>query len=104
MRNILRFLFGNWFAKAYLALVAVVIILVLVGGRFGDEDASLTTIFLLIFVTLPWSLLLPSPANLPLGWIASVILFGAVAVGALINAALISLVVHGVRRLRESRA
>jgi hypothetical protein len=102
--NLVRYLFGNWFAKAYLLLVAVMITLVLVAGTFGDEDASLSTIFLLIFITLPWSLLIPSPANLPLGWLGNVILFGAVAVAGLINAALISLVVHGVRRLRESRA
>ena len=104
MGNVVRFVLGNWFAKAYLLLVAVVITLVFVAGRFGDEDASLTTIFLLIFVTFPWSLLIPSPANLPLGWLGNVILFGAVALGALLNAAVISLVVHGVRRLRESRA
>jgi hypothetical protein len=102
--NVVRFLFGSWFAKAYLLLVAVAITSMFLAGRFGDADASLATIFFLIFVTVPWSLLLPSPANLSSGWLGNVILFGAVAVSALMNAALISLVVHGVRRLLHGRA
>jgi hypothetical protein len=52
----------------------------------------------------PWSLLMPSPATLPAGWLGNVILFGAVTISALLNAALISLVVHAVRRLIRSRA
>jgi hypothetical protein len=103
VRNVFSLLFGNWFAKAYLLLVTVVITLVFLAGRFGNADASLASIFLLIFVTVPWSLLLPSPANLPSGWLGNVILFSAVAISALMNAALISVVVHGVRRLIHGR-
>jgi hypothetical protein len=35
MRNVLRFIFGNWFARAYLMLVAVVISLVVHAVRRG---------------------------------------------------------------------
>jgi hypothetical protein len=104
VRNVFHFLFGNWFARGYLLLVASMIALVFLAGRFGNADASLATIFFLIFVTVPWSLLLPSPANLTSGWLGNVILFSALATSALMNAALISLVVHGVRRLIHGRA
>jgi hypothetical protein len=104
VRNALRYLFGNWFAGAYLLLVAVLAILPFVADRFGGANTSLGATFLLILVTVPWSLLMPSPANLPAGWLGNVILFGAVTISALINAALISLVVHAVRRLIRSRS
>jgi hypothetical protein len=104
VREVIRFLFGNWFAKAYLLLVAVLAVLPFVADRFGGANTSLGATFLLVLVTVPWSLLMPSPANLPAGWLGSVILFGAVAISALINAALISLIVHAARRLVASRA
>ena len=104
MRNALRYLFGNWFAGAYLLLVAVLGILPFVADRFGGANTSLGATFLLILVTVPWSLLMPSPANLPAGWLGNVILFGAVTISALINAALISLVVPAARHLLRSRA
>jgi hypothetical protein len=100
----LRYLFGNRFAVAYLLLVAVLAVLPFLADRFGGVNTSLGATFLLILVTVPWSLLMPSPADLPSGWLGSVILFGAVAISALINAALISLVVHAVGRLIRSRA
>ena len=112
MRSVVRYLFGNWFAMAYLVLVAVLAVrgaeqldgvLPFVAGRFGGVNTSLGATFLLILVTAPWSLLMPSPDNLPAGWLGNVILFSAVAISALINAALISLVVHAVRRLIQSR-
>jgi hypothetical protein len=104
VRNALRYLFGNWFALAYLLLVAILAILPFVADRFGGANTSLGATFLLILVTVPWSLLMPSPASLPPGWLGNVILFGAVAISALINAALISLAVHAVHRLIRSRA
>jgi hypothetical protein len=104
VRSVARYLFGNWFAMAYLLLVAALAVLPFLAGSFGGANTSLGATFLLILVTVPWSLLMPSPANLPAGWLGNVILFGAVAISALINAALISLVVHAVRRLIRSRA
>jgi hypothetical protein len=38
--NVLGFLFGNWFARAYLLLVAVVAVLVFVILEVGGEDAN----------------------------------------------------------------
>jgi hypothetical protein len=102
--DIVRFLFGNWFAKVYLIVVAILVVLFFWAGRFGSEETSLGATFLLIFATVPWSLIMPSPASLPAGWLGNVILFGGLAIAALINAALVSLVVHGVRRLIRSRA
>jgi hypothetical protein len=104
VRNALRYLFGNWFTVAYLLLVAVLAILPFAADRFGGANTSLGATFLLILVTVPWSLLMPSLAYLPAGWLGNVILFGAVSISALINAALISLVVHAVRHLLRSRA
>ena len=104
MKDALRYLLGNWFAKTYLLLVAVLAVLPFLAGRSGGANTRLGATFLLILVTVPWSLLMPSPANLPPGWLGNVILFGAVAISALINAALISLAVHALRRLIRSRA
>jgi hypothetical protein len=47
---------------------------------------------------------MPSPVDLPSGWLGEVIFFSGLAVNALINAAVISLVVHAVGRLVRSRA
>ena len=104
MKDALRYLLGNWFAKAYLLLVAVLAVLPFLANGFGGANTSLGATFLLILVTVSWSLLMPSPANLPPGWLGNVILFAAVAISALINAAVISLAVHAVRRLIRSRA
>ena len=104
MRRALGFLVGNWFARAYLLLVAIFAVVSLAAGRFGGEEASFAASFLLILLTVPWSLLMPSPADLPSGWFGEVIFFGGLAVSALLNAAAISLVVHAVRRLIRDRA
>jgi hypothetical protein len=47
---------------------------------------------------------MPSLVDLRSGWFGEVILFGGLAVSALLNAAVISLVVHAVRHLTRSRA
>jgi hypothetical protein len=47
---------------------------------------------------------MPSPADLPSGWLGEVIFFGGLAVSALLNTAVISLVVDAVRRLIRERA
>ncbi len=104
MRKIFGFLFGNWFAKAYLILVAIFAVFSFAAGRFAGEEASFAASFFLILVTVPWSLLMPSPVDLPSGWPGEVIFFGGLAVSALINAAAISLVVHAVGGLIRSRA
>ncbi|HET9779598.1 MAG TPA: hypothetical protein VFP81_09975 [Propionibacteriaceae bacterium] len=66
------------------------------------KDTSFAASFFLIFVTVPWSLLMP--ADLPSGWLGEVTFYGGLAVSTLINAAVISFVVHAVRRLIRSRA
>ena len=99
MRRALGFLFGNWGARAYLLLVAIFAVVSLAAGRFGGEEASFAASFFLILLTVPWSLLMPSPADLPSGWLGEVIFFGGLAVSALLNTAVISLVVDAVRRL-----
>jgi hypothetical protein len=102
MRRALGFLFGNWFARAYLLLVAIFAVLSVAAGRFRGEDASFAASLVLILLTVPWSLLMPSSADLPSGWLGEVIFFGGLAVSALLNAAVISLVVHAVRgRIRD---
>jgi hypothetical protein len=98
------FLFGNWFASAYLLLVAILAVLSVAAGRFGGEETSFAASFFLILLTVPWSLIMPSPTDLPSGWLGEVIFYGGLAVSALINAAVISFVVHAVRRLTRSRA
>ena len=100
--NVLGFLFGNWFARAYLLLVAVVAVLVFVILEVGGEDANLAGVWL-ILVTLPGSLL-ASPVASGLGPAQHGDLFCTLAISALINAAVISLLVHAVRRLLRSRA
>jgi hypothetical protein len=104
MRNAFAFLFGNWFARAYLMLVAIFAVLSFAAGRFGGEEASFAGSFLLIILTVPWSLLMPSPVDLPSGWLGEVIFYDGLAVSALINMAMISLVVQAVRRRIRSRA
>jgi hypothetical protein len=104
MRKAFGFLFGNWFARAYLLLVAIFAVLSFAAGRFGGEETSFAASFLLILITVPWSLLLPSPADLPSGWLGEVIFFGGLVISSLLNAAVISLVVHAVRRQIRSRA
>ncbi len=103
MRNVLRFIFGNWFARAYLMLVAVVAVLVFVVLEVGAEDTNLAGVWL-ILVTLPGSLLASPVAALASDRLSNVIFFCALAVSALINAAVISLALHAVRRRRLSRA
>ena len=73
--------------------MAVLVFVVLVGG----EDANLAGVWL-ILVTLPGSLLAAPVAALASGRLSNVISFCALAVSVLINAAVISLVVHAVRR------
>jgi hypothetical protein len=104
MRKAFGFLFGNWFARAYLLLVAIFAVLSFAAGRFGGEETSFAASFFLILLTVPWSLLMPSPVDLPSGWLGEVIFYGGLAVSALINMAMISLVVHAVRRRIRSRA
>lgn len=103
MRNVFRFLYGNWFARSYLLLVAVVAVLVFVILEVGGEDVNLAGVWL-ILITLPVSLLASPVAGLASGRLSTVILFGVLVVSTLINAAVISLVVHAVRRLIRSRA
>jgi hypothetical protein len=57
MRNVFSLLFGNWWARSYLLLVAVVAVLVFVVLEVGGEDTNLAGVWL-ILVTLPGSLLL----------------------------------------------
>jgi hypothetical protein len=102
MRKVLRFVLGNWFARAYFLLIAVVAVLVFVVLEVGGEDANLAGVWL-ILVTLPGSLLASPVAGLASGRLSTVIFFGTLVVSALINAAVISLVVHAVRRLIRSR-
>ena len=103
MRNVLRFVFGNWFARSYLLLVAVVAVVVFVILEVGGDDANLAGVWL-ILVTLPGSLLASPVAGLASGRLSTVIFFCARAISALINTTVISLVVHTVRRLIRSRA
>jgi hypothetical protein len=102
MRKIFGFLLGNWFARAYLILVAIFVVLSFATGRLAGDEASFAASFFLILVTVPWSLLMPSPVDLPSGWLGEVIFFGGLAVSALINAAMISFVVHAGGRLIRS--
>jgi hypothetical protein len=104
MRKVFGFLFGNWFARAYLMLVAILALLFFAANGFAGEETSLATSFFLILVTVPWSLLMPSPVDLPSSWLGEVIFFGGLAVSALINATVINLVVHAVGRLIRSWA
>ncbi|MCE3277653.1 MAG: hypothetical protein K0R13_3508 [Propionibacteriaceae bacterium] len=101
--NVLGFLFGNWFARAYLLLVAVVAVSVFVILEVGGEDANLAGVWL-ILVTLPGSLLASPVSGLVTGQLSTVTFFCALAISALINAAMISLLVHAVSRLFRSRA
>ena len=84
-------------------LVAVVAVLVFVVLEVGGEDANLAGVWL-ILVALPGSLLASPVADLASGRLSTVIFFGALVVSALINAAVISLVVQAVRRRGRSRA
>jgi hypothetical protein len=59
MGKVFRFLFGNWFARAYLLLVAIFAVLTFAAGRFAGKDTSFAAGFFLILVTVPWSLLMP---------------------------------------------
>jgi len=104
MWNVFGFLFGNWFARAYLMLVAIFAVLSFAAGGVGGEETSFAASFLLILLTVPWSLLMPSPVDLPSGWLGEVIFYGGLAVSALINMAVISLVVHAVHRRIRGRA
>jgi hypothetical protein len=97
VRKIFRFSFGNWFARAYLLLVVVVAVLVFAVLEIGGEDTNLAGVWL-ILVTLPGSLLASPVAGLASGWLSTVIFFGMLVVSALINAAVISLIVYAVRR------
>ena len=76
--NVLGFLFGNWSARAYLLLVAVVAVGVFVILEVGGEDANLAGVWL-ILVTLPGSLLASPVAGLASGRLSTVIFFGALA-------------------------
>ncbi|HJY43325.1 MAG TPA: hypothetical protein VJ301_01780 [Propionibacteriaceae bacterium] len=71
MRSIFRFLFGNWFARSYLLLVAVVAVLVFVVLEVGGEEANLAGVWL-ILVTLPGSLLTSPVAGLASGRLSNV--------------------------------
>jgi hypothetical protein len=64
--NVLGFLFGNWFARAYLLLVAVVAVGVFVILEVGGDDANLAGVWL-ILVTLPGSLLVSRVSGLVSG-------------------------------------
>jgi hypothetical protein len=69
----------------------------------GGDDANLAGVWL-ILVTLPGSLLASRVSGLISGRLSTVIFFCALAISALINAAVISLLVHAVRHLLRSRA
>jgi hypothetical protein len=83
MRNVFS-LFGNWWARSYLLLVAVVAVLVFVVLEVGGEDANLAGVWL-ILATLPGSLLASPVTSLASGRLSTVIFFCALAVSALIN-------------------
>jgi hypothetical protein len=100
--RVLRFLFGNWCARAYLLVVAAVAVLVALVRWIGGEDANFAGVWLIV-VTSPGSMLAFPFADLEPGLLDNVIIFGALVLGALINTALISVVVHAVRG-RRSRA
>jgi hypothetical protein len=102
VKNIFALLLGNWFARAYLLLVAVVAVLVFAALTFGGEHVNLAGVYL-ILVTLPGSLLASPVADLASGRLSNVIFFGVLVVSALINAVVISLVVHAVRRRGRSK-
>jgi hypothetical protein len=103
MRKVFRSLFGNWFARAHLLLVATFAV-PFPGGQIRGRGHQFRCRFFLILVPVRWSLLMPSPVDLPSGWLGEVILFGGLAVSALINAGVTSLVVYAVRQLTRSRA
>jgi hypothetical protein len=98
--RVLRFLFGNWDANAYLVVVAAVAVLVALVRWIGGENANSADAWL-ILVTSPGSMLAFPFADLEPGLLDNVIFFGALVLGALINAALISVAVHVVRGLRS---
>jgi hypothetical protein len=81
-----------------LLVVAAMAILVALVLWIGGENANLAGI-LLILVTLPGSMQAFPFANLEPGLLDNVIFFGALVLGALINAALISLVVYAAQLL-----
>ena len=79
MRNVFGLLFGNWCARSYLLLVAVVAVPVFVVLDVGGENANLAGVWL-ILVTLPGSLLAAPVAALASGRLSNVIFFCALAV------------------------
>jgi hypothetical protein len=93
--TVLRLIFGNWFSRAYLLLVAGVAVFVAISlATYDGQDANLVGVWV-FFVTAPWSMialfLVDAGPDHP-------VLIGSVVVGALLNAALIGLLVRSVRR------
>lgn len=48
MRKVFGFLFGNWFARVYLMLVAILALLFFAANRFAGEESTLAASFFLI--------------------------------------------------------
>ncbi|GIJ48899.1 hypothetical protein Val02_57850 [Virgisporangium aliadipatigenens] len=93
----MRFLFGNWFSRAYLLLVAATTVFVVWSyATYEGSDANLAGV-LLFFVTAPTSFVfigvLGSVVDSPVGAIVYLVAC------TLVNTALISALVHGVKRL-----
>lgn len=99
-----RFLFGNWFSRGYLILVAAVAVVVGILLLLSGPDASLAAVWLFA-VTLPGSVLvirLIGDSLAPSGGLAAATVTAAVVVGALINTAVISGIVRLIRRTRRT--
>lgn len=93
--TVLRLIFGNWFSRAYLLLVAGVGVFVAISlATYDGSDANLVGVWL-FFVTAPWSLLGITLVDTGFEQVA---LVGGTILGALINALLIGLVVRLLRR------
>jgi hypothetical protein len=103
MRNVFRFLFGNWFARSYLLLVAFVAVLVFVVLEVG-VTRPISQAFGWILVTLPGSLLASPGRRSGVGPAQHGDLLLRAGGQRQINAAVISLVAQAVRRRGRGRA
>ena len=94
--RILQLAFGNWFSRAYLIGVGVVAALVIASlATWHQPDANLAGVWLL-FVTMPFSLLLVALA--PDTAVGPAVFYLAVTIAALVNATVIGVLVSFARR------
>lgn len=102
-RRVAAFLFGNWPARGYLAVVSAAA-LFLLGAELTEvgDGPSFAGIYL-IGATLPGSLLFAPLYALGPQWLTQVLFVIGTTVSALANTAVISLVVRSVRASRSTR-